>query len=78
MEKLNIFASRDIFMPVTTVNTIEVENGVLENAINDENEWLCSYRINNDCWSSFHASRQRQKVKIKDESAIMPLIRKLL
>ena len=75
VENLHLSALRDIFIPVTTVNTIDIDNNVLQNAINEKKEWLCSYKINNDCWSSFHASRQRHRIKMNDTSSIMPLIR---
>ena len=39
---------------------------MLEIAVNQEKEWLSSYRVNNDCWLSFHASKQRRKVKMND------------
>ena len=55
---------------------IDIENGLLKRALNDEKEWLSSYRINNNCWSSFHASKHKFNVKMmNDVSSIMPLIR---
>ena len=75
VKKLNLSAPRDIFIPVATVNLIEINDHVLSNAMDEEKEWLSSYEVNNDGWSSYHARKQRNIVKMKDTSSIMPLIR---
>ena len=75
-EKRNLCSKNDIYVPISTINLIDIENGLLKRALNDEKEWLSSYRINNNCWSSFHASKHRFNVKMmNDISTIMLLIR---
>ena len=60
---------------VSTVNTIDIQDGILINVINEEKDWLQSYKCENDGWSSFHASKHKCSIKLNDVSSIMPLIR---
>ena len=74
-QNLNISSPRDIYVPLSSVNMIDIEDKVLLTAIEDEREWLDSFKSENDCWSSFHANKSRSIVKQNDISSIMPLIR---
>ena len=74
-ERRNLSFPNEFYLTVSTVNTIDIQNGILMNAIDEENGWLQLYKYQNDCCSSFHVSKHRCSVKLNDSSSIMPLIR---
>ena len=74
-ERRNLSFPNEFYLTVSTVNTIDIQDGILINAINEEKHWLQSYTFENDCCSSFHASKHRCSIKLNDTSSIMPLIR---
>lgn len=65
---------QEIFLPKSSRKNVftVTEDKVLLTAIEDEREWLDSFKSENDCWSSFHANKSRRIVKQND---ILPLIR---
>ena len=65
-ERRNLSFPNEFYLMVSTLNTIDIQDEILINVINEEKDWLQSYKYENDCCSSFHASKHKCSIKLND------------